>query len=263
MSFAMVTSGQVALQLGAACGHDMDCQDSIKQSQCSMVGLCECKPYYAQFNETSCVQGEWIFFSSSFIGGNFENIGGWPQIREWCQRPDVCVMRSFKRRTFSFVSTNVELHALSVNSTTFTFTYTHRGHVGPRQRQQRAAKNTHLVADAIHGCSWIYYSWKRAWSTFLSAFSAKRQSKQTHLAHGLVGMHFSSRVRFFGRNLWPANNVGAWTSKEKTWSACAHLWPMLIQFFDSNSTAGGNNAFWSMHPFSTLCLHYKMETRKK
>lgn len=89
MSFTMGTSGQVALQLGATCGHDMDCQDSIKQSQCSMTGLCECKPYYAQFNETSCVQGEFrvpvaFFFFFFYLVSSVKNLkmfDGWPRIR--------------------------------------------------------------------------------------------------------------------------------------------------------------------------------------
>lgn len=65
-SLASLSMSQTApLQLGDRCGHDMDCTDSIKSSQCSMAGFCECKPFYAHFNETSCVQGTvctWITF---------------------------------------------------------------------------------------------------------------------------------------------------------------------------------------------------------
>ncbi|XP_031632638.1 cell wall protein RBR3 [Contarinia nasturtii] len=46
------------VELGARCGHDMDCTDTIKYSQCSMAGFCECKPFYAQFNDSSCVQAQ-------------------------------------------------------------------------------------------------------------------------------------------------------------------------------------------------------------
>lgn len=47
-----------AVNLGSICNHDMDCTDVIKDSLCSMEGYCECKPFYAQYNETKCVQGE-------------------------------------------------------------------------------------------------------------------------------------------------------------------------------------------------------------
>lgn len=77
MSFMMITSGQVALELGARCGHDMDCQDTIRHSQCSMAGLCECIPYYAQFNDTSCVQGEFsVRFRFLIVG----EIVGWQAV---------------------------------------------------------------------------------------------------------------------------------------------------------------------------------------
>lgn len=55
-----LTYAQTAVKLGSECNHDMVCSDVIKGSLCSMEGYCECKPYYAQFNETSCVQGEYI-----------------------------------------------------------------------------------------------------------------------------------------------------------------------------------------------------------
>lgn len=57
-SLISVSRGQTALELNARCSHDMDCSDSIKGSLCSMAGLCECKPYYARYNDTTCVQGE-------------------------------------------------------------------------------------------------------------------------------------------------------------------------------------------------------------
>lgn len=110
MSAVMIASGQLALELGASCGHDMDCQDSIKQSQCSMTGFCECKPYYAQYNATSCVQGE---FS---LGGKIHLLssarrGHWPQNPESVS--SVRVMRSFRWRKFPFGSTLDELFAFN------------------------------------------------------------------------------------------------------------------------------------------------------
>lgn len=48
------------MEIGTPCGHDMDCSDVITGSFCSMAGYCECKPYYAQFNDTTCVQGKQI-----------------------------------------------------------------------------------------------------------------------------------------------------------------------------------------------------------
>lgn len=56
-----------------------------------MAGLCECKPYYAQFNGTSCVQGEFRVHSMYqllllFVG---ENVGLKPK-----SVSDECVMRS-------------------------------------------------------------------------------------------------------------------------------------------------------------------------
>lgn len=57
-SMLSLAMAQTALELGARCSHDMDCTDTIKGSYCSMAGLCECKPYYAQFSDTTCVQGK-------------------------------------------------------------------------------------------------------------------------------------------------------------------------------------------------------------
>lgn len=50
------------VKIGSICNHDMDCSDAIKGSLCSMEGYCECKPFYAQYNETKCVQGKYDFF---------------------------------------------------------------------------------------------------------------------------------------------------------------------------------------------------------
>lgn len=86
MSFVMITSGQVALELGARCGHDMDCQDTIRHSQCSMAGLCECKPYYAQYNDTSCVQGEFSVRFRSYQRRNCGVAGRWPRIGMYVRR---------------------------------------------------------------------------------------------------------------------------------------------------------------------------------
>lgn len=64
----------------------MDCSDVIKGSLCSLEGYCECKPFYAQFNETKCVQGKrsqitpWnivrIFFVSMYNSFNELKLNG-------------------------------------------------------------------------------------------------------------------------------------------------------------------------------------------
>lgn len=47
----------------------MDCTDVIRGSECSFAGICECKPFYAEFNETSCVQGELFYNITTFRNG--------------------------------------------------------------------------------------------------------------------------------------------------------------------------------------------------